>query len=86
MRKLYAACMIIFLGSACNPQNQNTTSTEDGNTAFNNFQPRFLDAYWKENPSAAIFAGYGKYYEELVIPDSASFVQSVIFQNNGSIL
>lgn len=79
MRKLFVACMIILLGSACNPHNQNATSTKNSNIAFNNFQPRFLDAYWKENPSAAIFAGYGKYYEEPVIPDSASFVLSVNF-------
>ena len=51
----------------------------DANASFNNFQPQFLDAYWKENPSAAIFVGYGKYYDELVIPDSTAFAQDISF-------
>ena len=38
-----------------------------------------LDAYWNQYPSAAIFIGYGKYYEKLVIPDSAGFAGSIAF-------
>jgi hypothetical protein len=43
------------------------------------FKPKFLDAYWKENPSGSIFAGYGKYYDQLIIPDGNSFVHAVAF-------
>jgi len=63
---------------ACNSNKTNVTG-KDLNTSFNNFQPRFLDAYWKENPSAAIFVGYGKYYDKLVMPDSNAFAQNVLF-------
>ncbi len=77
MIKYIESLLIITIIFSCN--NKHSVIHDDVNTSFNNFQPRFLDAYWKENPSAAIFAGYGKYYDELVIPDSTAFTQSVLF-------
>jgi len=49
---------------------------------FDGFKTRFLDAYWKEYPSYAISVGYGKYYDELPVPDSAYNSGSVAFSNN----
>ncbi len=76
----YFNCLFIVLIVACNnPQKQNDRPVTPDDNSFTLFQPRFLDAYWKANPSAAIYAGYGKYYDELIIPDSNSFVSSVNF-------
>ncbi len=52
---------------------------EKSDTVFANFENRFLDAYWKQHPSFAIFVGYGKYYDELTIPDSASLTSNIFF-------
>lgn len=46
---------------------------------FAAFEDRFLDHYWKEYPSQSITIGYGKYYEDLVVPDSAGFAHHVAF-------
>ncbi|CAN5247931.1 DUF885 domain-containing protein [soil metagenome] len=54
-------------------------TNEDPDKAFADFETRFLDAYWKQHPSAAILIGYGKYYDELVIPDSASVASNITF-------
>jgi len=48
-------------------------------TPFNRFQVRFLDSFWKEDPGAAIGAGYGKYYERLWIPETRAFEERVSF-------
>jgi uncharacterized protein (DUF885 family) len=50
-----------------------------GDPTFKEFEEHLLDAYWNQYPSAAIFIGYGKYYEKLVIPDSASIKGSIAF-------
>jgi uncharacterized protein (DUF885 family) len=65
--------------TACNTANKTESTNNNADASFNDFQPRFLDAYWQENPSAAIFAGYGKYYDRLVIPDSNAFLHTVNF-------
>jgi uncharacterized protein (DUF885 family) len=70
----------ILLFAACNSTNkQGTTNPGIADSSFNSFQPVFLDAYWKENPSGAIYAGYGKYYDRLIIPDSNAFANTVEF-------
>jgi uncharacterized protein (DUF885 family) len=82
MFKYLITCFIAYvLLCACNNPATNTSSNTNTDAAFTGFQPRFLDAYWKENPSDAIFVGYGKYYDQLVIPDSASFEQTIAFSN-----
>jgi uncharacterized protein (DUF885 family) len=55
------------------------TNTSDPDKTFATFENVFLDAYWKEYPSQSIQQGYGKYYDELVIPDSASFAHHIAF-------
>src|SRR5215471_7841771 len=79
IKKLTNYCILFFVFAACNSSNKNNSVTASADISFNNFQPRFLDAYWKENPSAAIFVGYGKYYDQLVIPDSTAFPNMVDF-------
>src|SRR6478752_5546539 len=80
MQRYFSCLCFIILAAACNSStNQSNEETENQDALFNTFQPRFLDAYWKENPSASIFAGYGKYYDQLVIPDSNSFADVVAF-------
>ena len=72
-------CFILLVFISCISADKNNSANTNVDTSFNDFQPRFLDAYWKENPSAAIFVGYGKYYDRLVIPDSTAFVNAVAF-------
>ena len=46
---------------------------------FANFENVFLDSYWKQYPTGSIYSGYGKYYDELVIPDKSSFRNNLTF-------
>ncbi len=74
--------MIIIATQGCKPQPAVSTETNTKNntdSTFAAFENRFLDAYWKQHPSAAIFVGYGKYYENLVIPDSVSVTNNINF-------
>jgi uncharacterized protein (DUF885 family) len=64
---------------ACKEPVQKNAANADQN--FSGFESRFLDLYWKQYPSQSILIGYGKYYEDLVIPDSAAFVRHVAFSN-----
>jgi uncharacterized protein (DUF885 family) len=80
MRVLCIAYVFILfiLFQSCN-NNTNQIAADNADNTFKQFEPVFMDAYWKHNPSSSIFTGYGKYYEELVIPDSASFVNDISF-------
>jgi uncharacterized protein (DUF885 family) len=49
------------------------------NENFSAFETRFLDQYFKQNPSSSISVGYGKYYDNLVIPDSAAISADLTF-------
>lgn len=71
-----------FFISCSSNQNTNESSASNADSSFSNFETRFMDAYWKQNPSASIFAGYGKYYEDLKMPDSAGFASDVAFAKN----
>ena len=53
--------------------------TEDANKKFAELETVFLDAYWKQYPAASIFNGYGKYYENLRIPDNSYFEGNISF-------
>lgn len=68
---------IIF---SCN-SNKNTDQASNSNAdkSFDDFVNRFMDFYWRQNPSAAIYAGYGKYYDELKIPDNAALQSDIAF-------
>src|SRR5664279_5072616 len=73
---LLSAVIVIAASCSNNPATNNPANADSSFAAFEN---DFIDAYWKQNPSAAIYAGYGKYYDELKIPDSAAFAGDVKF-------
>src|SRR5437868_3397896 len=84
MPKIYfIACylFLLFATISCNAPKQNNTADtgQAADSSFKNFETGFLDSYWNQYPSASIFIGYGKYYENLVIPDSAAFVRNSLF-------
>ncbi len=71
--------VILFL-IACQPAIQKSIAGSDGK--FSSFETRFLDQYWKQYPANAIAVGYGKYYDELSIPDSSSFDVHIRFSRD----
>src|SRR6476619_3627029 len=72
--------LLLLLNSGCN---SNTSKNNDNaDQSFAKFENTFLDAYWKLYPAGSIGVGYGKYYDRLVIPDSASFAGNIGFSNN----
>ena len=79
MRNLVPKIFIVlaFVTLSCNTQKQNSNNNTD--KIFSNFETVFLDAYWKQHPSFSINVGYGKYYDKLVIPDSASIADNISF-------
>ena len=80
MRYYPIVLLAIILSVSCNNhQPLSATAATGTDTSFSDFQTRFLDAYWKQNPVAAIYAGYGKYYDRLPMPDSATFAAGSIF-------
>jgi uncharacterized protein (DUF885 family) len=78
MRRIlpFLTLTIIVLIACKGPVKKDTIPADQG---FSTFEKRFLDQYWKQYPSSAIFIGYGKYYENLVIPDSAAYAAQVQF-------
>ena len=85
MRKEIPAFLILLLISiiSCNPQKQNDTEKIDEKVdlKFSEFETAFLDSYWQQYPSGSINSGYGKYYDRLVIPDSATTLVNIAFSN-----
>ncbi len=68
--------------SSCNSSQTNSSGAAmSTDSSFKNFEDRFLDAYWKQYPGAAINIGYGKYYDKLTIPDSTSFARNSAFSS-----
>jgi len=79
MKNHFTKVLIVVLLAtlSCTTKKQNSGTNPD--KVFSNFENVFLDAYWKQYPSASISAGYGKYYDKLIIPDSASFAENIAF-------
>ena len=72
--------LLLLVNSGCN---SNTSKNNDNaDQSFARFENIFLDAYWKQYPAGSIGVGYGKYYDKLVIPDSATFAGNIGFSNN----
>jgi len=70
--------MVLALATlSCNSKKQNSNNNTD--KIFSDFETVFLDAYWKDSPSMSIAVGYGKYYDNLIIPDSAAFSEDITF-------
>src|ERR1700736_2531107 len=87
MKQIHILCFLtILVTTACNrPEVKNTINVDQD---FSGFESRFLDQYWKQYPSSSpsgsgsITIGYGKYYENLVIPDTAAFGGHVQFSKD----
>ena len=79
MRKSIAAFLVFLtiLLVSCKSDKKVNNDKPDAN--FASFETKFLDAYWKQYPSGAINAGYGKYYDKLVVPNAAAFNDNVAF-------
>src|SRR5688572_16167136 len=79
MKPILHACIfllsILILG--CNSKKEPIQESADA--TFAALEETFLDGYWKQYPSAAIFIGYGKYYESPVVPDSISIANNITF-------
>jgi hypothetical protein len=71
------ALLGILAGTACNTGIEKNRPNADD--SFSGFETRFLDQYWKQYPAQAINIGYGKYYENLVIPDSLAIAGNLTF-------
>lgn len=78
MKKSFAFIVLLAITMvSCNsPKKENNDNTD---ADFSSFETKFLDAYWKQYPSASIAQGYGKYYDKLVIPNAAAFANNVTF-------
>jgi uncharacterized protein (DUF885 family) len=79
MKHIFSSLVIasLFLTIGCNSKKQETAADTD--KLFADFENVFLDAYWNQYPSGSIYAGYGKYYDKLVIPNKASFDGNIAF-------
>ena len=77
LHKLFALLMLLIV--ACHSEKQRDNHSAD--PAFFTFTDSFLDAYWKQYPTLSIYAGYGKYYDKLVVPDSSAFADNISFSN-----
>src|SRR5579864_2120831 len=86
---LFLCLFIIGISASCDrPRPVKTANADD---SFSGFETRFLDSYWKQYPcnSASttggpnsISVGYGKYYGDLIIPDSMSIAANVQYSEN----
>jgi hypothetical protein len=76
--KLPAKLLLLFVIAAIACQSPKGRDLET-DQSFTGFENRFLDAYWKQYPNGSIFVGYGKYYDILVVPDSAAFENNILF-------
>jgi len=87
MKKTILYLLIVFapFTQSCNsnkPHEEKPANTEAADQAFAAFEDRFLDAYWKQYPSGAIYAGYGKYYDRMIVPDSTTFASNILFSKS----
>jgi uncharacterized protein (DUF885 family) len=76
MKKYFLFLTLASIIYACN---QSPKSTGDADKTFQTFEDTFLDAYFKQYPGYAIFTGYGKYYDSLVIPSAETVANDVAF-------
>jgi len=79
MKNLLPVLTVTLLLTAMSCSHNDQPASDQVDTSFSKFEDRFLDAYWKQHPSYAIFVGYGKYYDRLTIPDSAAVAANIAF-------
>ena len=79
-KKITLLLALISCLASCNSSNKiKNLSDSNADKSFTDFENRFMDAYWKQYPANAIYAGYGKYYNELKIPDSTTLQKDISF-------
>lgn len=76
---LFAAALMTLLAACQNPK---SGTDNNADATFSALETGLLDAYWKQYPSASIAIGYGKYYDNLVIPTPAVYEANVAFANH----
>ncbi len=76
MKNIHFAFIAVTILACNTPQPKNPVYSDKDFAAF---EDRFLDSYWMQYPTGSIFAGYGKYYDKLVVPDSAAFANNLAF-------
>ncbi|QDF75360.1 MULTISPECIES: DUF885 domain-containing protein [Shewanella] len=83
MKKSVIAAAIVFgLGglTACQTQQaQEIVATEVQAQSFQQFSTQFIDAFWQQSPTWALYSGYHKYDGVLKVPDALSRQQSLEF-------
>lgn len=77
-QRIFLITVLAFAFGGCMNEKK---QTGDVDKQFAAFEDKFLDAYWKQHPSQAVFVGYGKYYDLLVIPDSNAVASDISFSN-----
>lgn len=74
MNNYFLLSTICFV-CACTHPDKNTgvgnAKTESVDESFNQFKPRFMEAFWEMNPAAATNSGYHKYDNIQIIPDES---------------
>lgn len=82
MKRLLLSVTAAATFAACNNgSSDGKTSGTDStlNHAFSEYQARFIDALWKENPDWATNVGFHQYDSVLIVPDSAAKQASLAF-------
>lgn len=82
MKRLLLCVTAAAAFTACNNgSSDGKTSGTDStlNHAFSDYQARFIDALWKENPDWATNVGFHQYDSVLIVPDSAAKQASLAF-------
>ncbi|CAN5715163.1 DUF885 domain-containing protein [soil metagenome] len=79
MKKLIYLFVLVLAVSCTGYNTQNTGSSLSADSEFKKMEDVFLDAYWKQYPAASIYIGYGKYYDQLVLPDINAVTNNISF-------
>ncbi len=95
IRYFILVTMVSFL-IACSDSEQEKNSTgsipqvveekpankpQDQNQKFEEFKKYFIEEFWKINPNYALYSGYYKYDDQLVIPDGKQDTKNLKFIN-----
>ena len=83
MKTIMQFCLILLVALLLACSSKNEKGEEFTDKTFADFEETFLDNYWKQYPSASIFIGYGKYYENLVIPGGIATSGNISFPADG---
>ncbi|SFP82223.1 DUF885 domain-containing protein [Hymenobacter arizonensis] len=79
MKFRYLPLLALTVASCSQADKSASTGAEAGDRRFDAFKGQFIEALWKHNPDAAMYAGYHKYDSLLVIPDAARRQQDAAF-------